>query len=163
MALYESVTMWRITAPLDAVWEAISHSEQWPGWWRGVERVVELEKGDAAGVGNLRRYTWKGVLPYRLIVDIRTTRIVTAALIEGAASGDVEGIGLWRFSREEAVTAVRHEWRVRLTRLDMRALLLVARPLVRLNHEIVMRRGGLGLARHLGARLCGMEYACLGA
>jgi len=72
---YEFVTIWRVSAPIDQVWNEINHSEAWPDWWKGVESVVELEKGDAAGVGSVRRYTWKSKLPYRLTFDMKAVRV----------------------------------------------------------------------------------------
>jgi hypothetical protein len=36
MADYEFITIWRVKAPQDKVWNLIFHSEDWPNWWRGV-------------------------------------------------------------------------------------------------------------------------------
>lgn len=153
MADYEFVTVWRVDAPIEAVWDAILHSERWPAWWEGVERVEELEPGDEQGVGSLRRYTWKSRLPYRLVFDMRTTRVERPVALEGAAGGELEGTGRWQLSQEDAVTTVRYEWKVRTTRPWMNVLAPIARPFFEWNHDIVMRQGGEGLARLLGARL----------
>lgn len=64
MAEYRFSTIWRIKAPLQTVWDTLSHPDLWPGWWKSLEQVVEIEKGDALGIGALHRYTWKGALPY---------------------------------------------------------------------------------------------------
>jgi hypothetical protein len=53
----------------------------------------------------------------------------------------------------DGVTAVLYEWDVRTTRAWMNALAPVARPLFTRSHDRVMRQGGEGLARRLGARL----------
>lgn len=50
-------THWHIDAPIDRVWAALQAPGEWPRWWPSVLAVVELEKGDALGVGSLRRYT----------------------------------------------------------------------------------------------------------
>src|SRR6185312_11447110 len=89
MAEYRFSTIWRIEAPLASVWDAIYHADAWPQWWKSVQRTVELEPGDARGVGALHRYTWKGVLPYRLTFDMRVMRIEPLRLLEGRASGAV--------------------------------------------------------------------------
>ena len=149
MAQFELATLWRIGSPLTEVWEAIYHSASWPEWWPGLESVVELDPGGDDGIGNVRRFTWKGVLPYQLIFDIRITRIEHLHLIEGAASGDVTGTGVWRFAQENGVTMVRYEWSVRMETFGMKALAWVARPLVRWNHNKVMQWGARGLARRL--------------
>ncbi len=157
MANYEFLTIWRIQAPLPEVWEAIYHSERWPEWWRGVESVVELEQGSDGGVGNKRRYTWKGLLPYRLTFVIRATRIEHERLLEGTASGDLSGSGAWRFSHHDGVTLVRYEWRVRTTKGWMNVMVPLAKPLFRWNHDKVMAWGGTGLAARLRARLRGTD------
>jgi hypothetical protein len=35
MADYEFVTIWRVKAPQQKVWDLILHSENWPSWWPG--------------------------------------------------------------------------------------------------------------------------------
>ena len=58
MADYVFVTRWRFEAPIETVWESICRAEEWPRWWRGVERVDVLEPGGSEGVGGLRRFAW---------------------------------------------------------------------------------------------------------
>lgn len=149
MVEYEFITTWRLAAPLSLVWEAIYHSERWPEWWHGLLSVVELEKGDASGIGNLRRYSWKGALPYRLVFDIRTTHIDRPFLLVGTASGDLSGTGIWRFSEEEGVVVVHYEWLVATRKEWMNLLAPFARPLFCWNHDQVMRWGEAGLAGYI--------------
>ena len=99
MADYSFVTLWRFRAPLAPVWDLIYHSERWPEWWRGVERVEKIEPGDAAGLGSVRRYTWKSKLPYRLAFAMRLTRVEPMTFIEGEAVGELTGSGRWRLFR----------------------------------------------------------------
>ncbi|MFL5884304.1 MAG: SRPBCC family protein [Thermoleophilaceae bacterium] len=152
MADYTFLTTWAVDAPLDAVWDAIHDSGRWPEWWKGVEKVVELEPGDDDGVGGVSRYTWKSRLPYRLEFDMRTTRVERPHLIEGVAQGELAGSGRWRFFDGRA-TAVTYEWTVSTTERWMNLVAPIARPLFAWNHDVVMRQGGEGLARRLGARL----------
>lgn len=142
-------TLWRIEAPLDQVCATIEHSMHWPNWWKCVQKVEEIESGDERGIGSVRRYTWKGLLPYRLTFDIRVTRAEPLAMVEGIASGELEGIGRWQFVEQGAITLVHHEWRVRTTKRWMNLLALIARPLFAWNHHYIMRRGEGGLARLL--------------
>ena len=150
---YRFLTIWRIEAPIEAVCEAIYQSLIWPQWWRNVERVEELAPGDARGIGNVRRYSWRGRLPYRLTFDICVSHIDPLTAIDGIASGDVEGKGRWSFTADGAVTVVRYEWWVRTTPVWMNLLALVARPFIRWNHNAVMQQGGEALAHMLNARL----------
>ena len=108
MMEYRFVTVWYIEAPLEAVCEAIYSSLSWPQWWANVESVEELVPGNVRGIGSVRRYTWRGRLPYRLTFDIRVIHLVPLAAIEGIASGDVEGKGRWSFTVDGSVTVVRY-------------------------------------------------------
>jgi hypothetical protein len=153
LAEYALTTIWQIEAPIHAVWEAIFHWEDWPDWWPGVERVVELEPGDAQRVGRLSRHTWKSRLPYRLTFDVRVTRVEPPVVLEGAASGELEGTGRWQFSSAGPVTGVRYDWNVRTTKGWMNALGPLVRPIFQWNHDLVMQQGAEGLARLLNARL----------
>lgn len=146
-------TCWRFDAPVERVYEAICEPVRWPNWWRGAQDVVELNSGDPRGVGRLLRYTWKGLLPYTLTFTVQVVRVLPLAVLEGVARGDLEGIGRWRFSQEGSITAVSYEWRVRTTRLWMNVFAPIAGPLFEWNHNVIMREGGRGLARLLGARL----------
>ena len=88
MKAYEFATIWRIKAPIGTVWNEICHSEVWPTWWKGVESVVEVRKGNERGVGSILRYTWKSKLPYKLTFEMQTVRVEPPLLLEGIASGE---------------------------------------------------------------------------
>ncbi|MGB8508680.1 MAG: SRPBCC family protein [Pyrinomonadaceae bacterium] len=150
MPSYEFVTVWRFRTPLAPVWDLISRAGDWPLWWRGVERVEELETGGVDGIGGVRRYTWKSRLPYRLKFDMRVTRVEPMNCIEGDAFGELSGRGRWQFSEDGAVTRVRYDWRVETTKPWMNLLSPVARPLFAWNHDVVMNWGADGLAKRLG-------------
>lgn len=153
MSEYRFLTTWCLGAPIDRVWDAIYDAERWPEWWRGVERVVELQPAGEDGSGQVARYTWKSKLPYELEFDMRTTRIERPNLLEGAASGELAGTGRWRLFESNGATAVLYEWDVRTTRPWMNLLAPVARPIFARNHDHVMRNGADGLSRLLGATL----------
>ena len=153
MKTYEFVTIWRVNAPLESVWNEIYHSREWPTWWKGVESVVEVQKGDDLGVGSIHRYTWKSKLPYRLSFDMKTIRIEPPVLLEGIATGELQGRGLWRLSASNGETTVRYDWRVDTTKRWMNLLSPLARPLFEWNHNVVMSWGAQGLAQRLGQRV----------
>ncbi|KZE35061.1 polyketide cyclase [Crenobacter luteus] len=149
---YRLLTRWRFDAPLDAVWEAIYDSANWPSWWRGVERVVDLDRGATDGVGARQRLTWRSVLPYSLTFETRVTRVERLRRLEARVEGELEGRGCWRFSCENGVTEVCYEWHVQTTRAWMNWLAPLARPVFVWNHDRVMREGERGLARLLAER-----------
>src|SRR6185436_9033171 len=149
MADYEFVTIWRFAAPQLQVWDLIFNSEQWPEWWRGVERVEKLRDGGANHVGARHRYTWKSKLPYRLIFEMETTRVEPMSLIEGRAIGELQGTGKWQFSSEGSITQVRYDWNVETTKPWMNLLAPIARFVFKWNHNVVMEWGREGLERKL--------------
>lgn len=159
---YRLVTLWPIEAPLGSVCDAISDSLAWPRWWHCVESVAELAPGDACGIGSVRRYTWRGRLPYRLTFDVRVVDAEPLAWVEGVASGDLQGCGRWTFTRDGRVTRARFDWQVRTTAPWMDAAGPLARPLFRWNHDGIMRCGGEALARTLNTRLAG-DVVCFEA
>jgi hypothetical protein len=158
MAEFQFITVWRIEAPLPQVCDAISHCLYWPTWWKGVEKVEVFDQGGVNGVGSVRRFTWKGRLPYRLTFDLRVTHVVPLTVLEGHASGEVEGIGRWHFFNDGMATVVRYEWHVHTKRRWMNLMSPIARPLFKWNHDYVMRQGGEGLARLLNARLISLAH-----
>jgi uncharacterized protein YndB with AHSA1/START domain len=151
MPSYEFITVWRVKAPLEMVWNEIYYSEKWPEWWRGVEEVTELKKGDDLGVGSIRRYTWKSTLPYRLVFDVETVRVEPMTVIEGIARGELSGRGVWNIKVEGEYVTASYDWQVDTTKAWMNLIAPLARPLFKWNHDIVMSWGAEGLARRLGA------------
>jgi uncharacterized protein YndB with AHSA1/START domain len=156
MAEYAFVTTWRFDAPIEAVWEAISHLEQWPEWWRYVRRATRLEPGDERGIGALWRHEWRTALPYTFVFDLRTTRVERPYVLEGTSAGELDGTGRWQLSPDGpggTGTLVRYDWNVRTAKAWMNALAPIARPVFEWNHAVIMAEGGRALARRLGARL----------
>ena len=153
MAEYRFVTTWLLECERDRVWEAIYDQRAWPSWWRGVKEVFELDPGDETGVGSHSRMTWRSRLPYDLVFEIKTRTVEKPRLIEGDASGELEGVGRWRLFEEHGVTAAVYEWNVHTTKRWMNLLAPVARPIFQVNHDWVMRNGATGIASLLGCRL----------
>jgi hypothetical protein len=153
MTTYSFVTIWRVKAPIETVWNEIYHSQDWPVWWKGVESVVEIGKGDELGVGSVHRYTWRSKLPYRLSFDMKTVRIDPPVLLEGIATGELQGHGLWQLSTVDGETIVRYDWKVETTKSWMNLLAPIARPLFEWNHNVVMNWGAKGLEQRLGTRV----------
>ena len=153
MARYSFLTTWLLDAPVEPVWDAIYDTDAWPSWWRGVRRVEELVPRGEGGVGGVSRFTFRSTLPYDLVFDMRSVRVERHCLLEGVASGELAGIGRWRFFTQPDTTAVTYEWEVETTARWLNALAPVARPIFAWNHDRVMRAGGEGLAALVGARL----------
>ena len=153
MPAYRFCTTWVLEADRERVWDAIYDSDSWPEWWRGIESTERLSDGDEHGLGQRGVYRWRARMPYTVRFEIVSTIVERPHLLGGEASGELEGTGLWRFYEESGTTAVIYDWDVRTTKPWMNALSAVAKPVFRSNHDWVMRNGGEGLARRLGAKL----------
>ncbi|MDQ3728738.1 MAG: SRPBCC family protein [Actinomycetota bacterium] len=153
MRAYRFSTTWVLEADRERVWDAVYESERWPEWWRGVIRTERLADGDADGIGQRGVYEWRARLPYTVRFEIVSTVVRRPFALGGDASGELSGSGLWRFFSEGNSTAVVYDWNVRTQKPWMNALGPLAKPILRSNHDWVMRNGGEGLGRRLGARL----------
>ena len=153
MPAYRFCTTWVLEAERERVWDAIYDSDSWPEWWRGIESTTRLSDGDANGLGQRGVYHWRARLPYTVRFEVVSTVVERPFMLGGEASGELEGRGLWRFYEEAGTTAVVYDWNVHTTKAWMNLFSAVARPVFRSNHDWVMRNGGEGLARRLGARL----------
>ena len=147
---FNLVTEWCVKAPLQRVWDQLVAPDDWPQWWRAVKRVETLREGDANGLGAQRRLTWRTALPYELSFDMQVTRIEPMSVIEGRATGELEGIGRWTLRTDGPETLVRYDWQVNLGKPWMRALAPVLMPVFARIHGFVMGWGFEGLCRRLG-------------
>lgn len=148
-AQYEFVTHWTISAPVDRVWRELMAPDEWPTWWRGVERVRLIRSGGDDDLGAIRECTWRSRLPYRLVFSFETTRVEKPRVIEGRATGELEGMGRWTLEPAGTSTRVRYDWQVRAAKPWIRWLSPIARPIFAWNHDVVMEWGREGLVRRV--------------
>lgn len=147
---FDLVSHWRIDAPVERVWAALTEPETWPRWWPYVRSVRLLKVGRADGVGSVRRIEWATRLPYELVVDVEAIESLKHERLRGRSRGQLRGEGLWLLRSDGGSTDVTYVWRVELVQPWMRWLAPLLAPVFRWNHRGVMKAGGLGLARHLG-------------
>lgn len=157
MAEYHLLTVWRIEAPLQEVFAAVEDTLRWADWWPSVRKVEQTVAGDEKGIGSVRRYVWRGRLPYRVVFDVCATRIDELAALEGVATGDLAGSGRWKFSSQGKLSIVHYEWHVHSKRWWMNLVAPLARAIFIRNHAQIMAQGGKALARRLKAPLVGQE------
>jgi uncharacterized protein YndB with AHSA1/START domain len=146
---FHLTTHWTLPAPPLAVFAALVQPEEWPSWWRAVEKVEMLDRGGADGIGAYSRFTWRTALPYAITFNMRVTRVVPVSLIEGRADGELDGTGRWTLTPATGGTQVQYDWIVEVTKPWMRTLAPVLRPVFAWNHDKVMQWGHEGLQRRL--------------
>ena len=148
MARYRLLTTWLLDAERERVFAVVRDFEDWPEWWQGVERI--------AVDGRRMEQSWRSRLPYRVAFHARVERLEAPWLIEGRLEhGSLLGRGRCTLLElpERAGTAVVFELEAETTKPWMNLLAPIARPVFVWNHDVLMRRGGEGIARRLGARL----------
>jgi uncharacterized protein YndB with AHSA1/START domain len=145
---YGFLNTWLLDADRERVFEVVRDFEGWPEWWPGVEAVT------LDGDGGMRQ-RWRSRLPYDVSFRARVERIEAPALIEGVVGdGALQGRGRCQLlETPEGATAVVFELEVETTKRWMNLLAPAARRLFEWNHDVLMRQGGEGIARRLGARL----------
>lgn len=141
---------------VEAVWRLITAIREWPQWWVNVAAVqAESEDGATPRVGDSANVTWRTRLGYGVRLNVVTTGVLPPFELEGAASGDLQGKGLWLLEpqpRHNAVT-VTYRWDVHLNRRWMQVLAPLLRPAFAWNHFDIMRAGARGMARRLNCEL----------
>ncbi len=146
---FHLVTTWTIDASVEDVWRVLNTPETWPDWWPSVKQVTLLRQGDEAGIGAVHRMKWSTALPYELAFEMETTRIEPLSIIEGRASGELDGVGRWTLRPDGLKCNVRYDWIVKVTKPWMVRLSFILKPVFNWNHAVVMERGRRGLVRRL--------------
>ena len=112
MSEYSFLTIWKLDASIDRVWQVIVDTTKYPEWWNYVARVEILGAGGERGLGHTERYHWKTSLPYTLVFDTRVTRYDPPHLLEAAATGELTGFGRWELFTDNGHTTVQYTWTV---------------------------------------------------
>lgn len=150
---YSFSSNWKIKASIEEVWCAIYESEQWPQWWPNVVSVRELQKGGENDIGNIREYKIKSPMLYTLTFSLQLTEKTEYQFLQGNASGELSGVGNWRFTENAGVTHIQCNWKVSTNIGWMNKLAFLLRPAFAFNHSVVMKNGAKALSRLLNAEL----------
>ena len=151
MNTYRFQTVWWTPADIDRIWETLASYADWPTWWRGIQNVKVVRRGDESGVGTVLRQQWRSWVPYTLVFELEMLQIESRRLLSGRASGDLEGVCRWAFNLVNGGTEIRFDVNVRTGRWWMNLPIPFAPRVVRANFETIMSWGREGLAQKLGA------------
>lgn len=152
------ISRWRLRTTPGRLWDLLLRPTDWPAWWPHLATVRQLAAGDRDGIGARYMYTWRSGVGYALRIVMTTLRATSCREIEGAASGDVNGIGLWLIE-EDGPDALRltYRWDIELDRPWMRLLAPLLGGVFARRHFAVMSGGARGMARHLSCALSDIE------
>ncbi len=133
----------------DRVYAALADVETYPQWWSQVRGGRRID----ADSGQVR---CRSLLPYELCFVVRRHIEDPAARVLAAQlDGDLVGTSRWtivpRITAHGRGSAAVFDEDVRVAKALVRLAGRVARPVLRLNHELMMRAGEAGLRRHLAA------------
>ncbi|UQX00317.1 SRPBCC family protein [Streptomyces sp. RerS4] len=146
---YRFRSVWDLDAPPARVYALLEDPGRYPAWWPQVREVEPLDERSATAL-------IRSVLPYGIHVTLTgLLRDPTRGVLEVALRGDIEGWARWtvrpRRGPGGAGTRALYEQEVDVRADPLRRMSGPARPLLRLNHAMMMRAGRRGLAALLAA------------
>jgi len=146
MQRYVFRSTWRLDAPADDVYAALADVEGYPTWWPQVRGGRRLD--DKSG-----EIVCRSLLPYDLtfiatrVIEDPTTRVLRATL-----AGDLNGTSEWTISASGSGSVAVFDEDVSVGNGMIKAAGIAARPVLKFNHDLMMRAGERGLRRHLTRR-----------
>ncbi len=145
MADYNFLTIWKFDAPLEKVYNAIHDADSYHRWWKGQSKVETIKRGDALGVGAVKKFKTRSILPYSLSYTGTVQQVEPLKKVVGTTVGQLEGTGTWVFEYENGISTVKYYWVVKTNSVFMNLLAPVLKPVFEWNHDVVMRWGAEGL------------------
>ncbi len=141
---YRFRDVWFLAAPAPAVFATVVDLAGYPRWWPDIRSVTRLDEETAELV-------CRATLPYGLVLRLyRVDQDEPAGRVAVRLGGDLEGSLVARLAAGPHGTTLDIRQDVTVARPLLRRLDPVARPLFRLNHALMMRRGLSGLRARLG-------------
>jgi uncharacterized protein YndB with AHSA1/START domain/quercetin dioxygenase-like cupin family protein len=140
---YVFVDEWDVTAPPEAVFDALADTRTYPRWWRPV--YLDVQSAGPVEVGAESRQHFKGRLPYHLHTRSVIAQMDPPHRVTADVDGDLRGRGTWTLTPTPYGTKVRFAWQVHADRKLLRLLTPVLRPMFRWNHNWAIARAIDGL------------------
>ncbi len=134
---------WHLPASPAEVYEALRDVANYPNWWPQVRAVRQLDEHSA-------EISCRSLLPYDLVFVIRRDiEDRTARILQAHQTGDLEGSSRFTVTGSDRTAVASFDEDVVVRKALVRQLGLIARPVLRLNHGVMMREGERGLRRYL--------------
>jgi hypothetical protein len=149
MAQYTFVDHWYIQAPMEEVFHHIADARTYPQWWPVYPKVEVLRDVSPEMVGSRARLFVKSALGYTLTLEVEIVEADPPRYLKTAATGQLEGTGLWELEMQGDMTHAIFTWIVASHHPLLNLLEPVAKPLFAWSHNDASRKGHLGLKRRL--------------
>lgn len=147
MQPYVFRSTWHLDAEPDAVYTALADVAGYPTWWPQVRSGRRLD--EASG-----EIVCRSLLPYDLtFVATRVIEDPAGRVLRATLSGDLNGTSTWTVQPAGSGTAAVFDEDVTVGNGLIRAAGFAARPILKINHDLMMRAGQRGLSRHLTRRV----------
>lgn len=153
MTHYQFESEWRLTAPIEKVFDVAMRAEDFARWWPSVESSSLIDAGRDGIIGRRARYRVKSPLLYSMSFETTILEAHRPFRIHAKVRGDLVGTGTYLLESEGSNTVVRFLWFVSTTKRWMNVLAPFARPVFVWAYGSVMSEGARSMARHLGASL----------
>lgn len=148
---YRFRSVWSVAGPPARAFDVLADLGSYPHWWREVRAARQVAE-DAA---ELR---CRSVLPYELVFQAHhNAKEPDAGLLRADLVGDLNGTVSWRIFPEGAGSRLVYDQEVTVGKALLRRLAVVGRPLLKVNHELMMRSGQRGLRTYLAGFQAALE------
>jgi ribosome-associated toxin RatA of RatAB toxin-antitoxin module len=150
---FHFVNVWHLKYRPEEVYRVLEDVGGYPRWWPEVRRVDRIDDSTV-------RIVARSVLPYSLTFQATDSRQdKKAGVLEIDMRGDLEGFSRWTIEPGRSGTRATFEEEVIIRKESLRRFAVVARPLFRWNHAVMMRHGRRGLGVYLAGYRAGAEDA----
>lgn len=144
---YHFRSRWTVPAGYQQTYSVLRDLSSYRLWWPEVRSVLPVD-------GSRAVVLIMGLLPYslELMMDLQIDD-PRAGILRAGLSGDLDGYSSWHVKVTEGGCSLEYEQEVEVQRALLRALAPLARPLFKLNHRLMMKRGQRGLRAYLASSL----------
>ncbi|MEV0681750.1 SRPBCC family protein [Actinosynnema sp. NPDC050436] len=140
---YRFRSTWLVDSPPGETFDVLADLASYPQWWPEVREARQI----ADRAAELR---CRSLLPYDLVFETwHNANDPGAGLLRADLVGDLEGTASWRVEADGAGTRLVYEQEVEVRKTLLRRIALVSRPVLKANHELMMRHGRRGLRAYL--------------
>jgi hypothetical protein len=151
---YRFRSEWSVDCSPAEAFAVLADLGNYPRWWPEVRRAVRVTDLCA-------ELSCQSLLPYELVFQARhNARDPEAGLLRADLVGDLDGVVSWRIFADGDGSRLVYEQEVTVRKPLLRRLALVGRPLLRANHELMMRNGRRGLRTYLAGFHAGRAVGC---